>query len=364
LKVYDGSDIRNVGLAGHLNCGKTTLVSGIIYACGASSRLTRVDEGNTITDFDEEETQRKITITTSVASVEWKKTKLNLLDTPGFNIFISDTRQALIAADSMLTVVDGVAGVEVQTEKVWSIADDYQLPRALLINKLDRERSDFTRTLESLQAAFGRAAVPVQMPIGSEREFKGVIDLIAMKAYTYTPDGDGKGKETEIPPALADEARKAHEALVEMVAEGNDALMEEFFDSGTLPVEHIRDGLREGVRDRRIFPVLCASALRNIGTDALLEFLVDYMPSPAVRPAVKARLNGAEVERKITNDQPTAAFVFKTVADPFAGRLSYFKVMSGGIKNDAHLNNVRSGADERLAHIGALFGKTINHVTE
>jgi elongation factor G len=364
LKVYDGPDIRNVGFAGHLNCGKTTLVAGIIYTTGGSSRLTRVDEGNTITDFDDEETQRKITIATAVASVEWKKTKLNLLDTPGFNIFINDTKQSLIAADSMLVVVDGVAGVEVQTEKVWSIADEYELPRALVINKLDRERSDFARALESLQGAFGRAAVPVQIPLGSEREFKGVIDLIGMKAYTYTPDGDGKGKESEIPANLAEAAQKAQEALIEMVAEGNDELMEEFFEKGTLPPEHIREGIKHGVRERKIFPVLCASGLRNIGTDAVLDFLAEYMPSPVDRPARKGKLNGAEVERKVSNSEPASLFVFKTVADPFAGRVSYFKVISGSLKNDAHLNNVRTGSDERLAHIGALMGKTMNAVTE
>ena len=177
---------------------------------------------------------------------EWKKAKINILDTPGYNIFINDTRGALVAADAALVVVDGVAGVEVQTEKVWSSPNDYKLPRAVVINKLDRERSDFERALASVQETFGRAAVPMQIPIGAERDFKGVVDLIRMKAYTYTPDGDGKGKEGEIPGNLAEAAQNAHEALVEMVAEGNDALMEEFFDKGTLPAEHIMDGLRQG----------------------------------------------------------------------------------------------------------------------
>src|SRR5438445_7107201 len=264
MKIYDGKDIRNVGLVGHGNSGKTSLTAGLLFATGGTNRLTRADEGNTITDFDEEEVQRKITISTALAYAEWKKTKINVLDTPGFNIFINDTRAALSAADAALVVVDGVAGVEVQTEKVWAFADDYKLPRAVLINKLDRERASFERALESVQSNFGRTAIPVQLPIGVERDFKGVVDLVQMKAYTYTPDGDGKGKEGEIPGDMADAAQKAHEALVEMVAEGNDALMEEFFDKGTLPVEHILDGLKQGVRDLRIFPVLCASALHNI----------------------------------------------------------------------------------------------------
>src|SRR6266508_4503736 len=239
MKVYESRDIRNVGVVGHGHSGKTTLTAGLLYSTGATNRLTRVDEGNTITDFDEEEVQRKITIATSLAFVEWKKTKINVLDTPGFNIFINDTRAALVAADAALVVVDGVAGVEVQTEKVWDIANHFKLPRAVVVNKLDRERADFTRVLANLQEMLGRSAVPIQIPIGSERDFKGVVDLIRMKAYTYTAGGDGKGKEGEIPADLADAAQAAHDALVEMVAEGNDALMEEFFEKGTLPAERI-----------------------------------------------------------------------------------------------------------------------------
>ena len=283
MKVYESKDIRNVGVVGHGDSGKTTLTAGLLFTAGATNRLLRVDEGNTITDFDEEEIQRKITISTAIAVAEWKKTKINLLDTPGYNIFINDARASLVAADSALVVVDGVAGVEVQTEKVWSFADDFKLPRAIVINKLDRERADFNRSLESVQGAFGRAAVPIQIPIGSERDFSGVVDLIRMKAYTYAPDGDGKGKEGDIPASLADAAQKAHETLVEMVAEGNDALMEEFFDKGTLPVEHIVEGLQQAVREQRIFPVLCASALHNVGADLILNFIVENLPAPAGR---------------------------------------------------------------------------------
>ncbi len=252
MKIYEGKDIRNVGVVGHGHSGKTSLTAALLYSTGGTNRLTRVDEGNTITDFDEEEVQRKITISTALAYVEWKKNKINLLDTPGFNIFINDTRAALVAADSAVVLVDGVSGVEVQTEKVWDIANGYNLPRAIIINKLDRERSSFDRALESVQSFFGRTAIPIQLPLGAEREFKGVIDLVQMKAYTYTPDGDGKGKEGEIPGGLAEAAQKAHEALIEMVAEGNDALMEEYFDKGTLPVEHILDGLRSATSERRI----------------------------------------------------------------------------------------------------------------
>ncbi len=364
MRVYESSEIRNVALIGHGHSGKTSLAAGMLYTVGASNRLTRVDEGNTVTDFDEDEIQRKLTISTGIAFAEWKKTKINLLDTPGFNTFINDTNAAMVAADAALVVVDGVAGVEVQTERVWSFADRFELPRAIVVNRLDRERSSFERAVASVHECFGRSAVPVQLPIGAERDFRGLIDLVSMTAYEYVADGNGRGKQIEIPAAMAETAKTAHEALVEMVAEGKDELMEEFFATGTLPVEHILDGLRVEINERRIFPILCCSALHNIGADALLDFVSDNFPSPAARPAVKAKNGGAPVERPMKDSAPVAAFVFKTTADPFAGRLSYFKVMSGVLKNDATVVNARTGGAERLAHIGALMGKTVVPETE
>ena len=364
MKVYEGKDIRNVGVVGHGDSGKTTLTAGLLFTSGATNRLLRVDEGNTITDFDDEEISRKISISTAIAVAEWKKAKINILDTPGYNIFINDARAALVAADAALVLVDGVAGVEVQTEKVWQFTEDFKLPRAVIINKLDRERADFDRALSSVQEFFGRAAVPIQLPVGSEREFSGVVDLIRMKAYTYSPDGDGKGKEADIPASLAETAQKAHEALIEMVAEGNDALLEEFFDKGTLPVEHIVDGLRQGIREMRIFPVLCASALHNIGADLILNLIVDSLPSPIDRGAVAATINGAEGEQKISATGPASIFVFKTTADPFSGRITFFKVYTGVVKNDAHLDNLTRNAPERFAHIACPQGKTLQPVTE
>jgi elongation factor G len=364
VKVYESKDIRNVGVVGHGDSGKTTLTAGLLFTAGASNRLLRVDEGNTITDFDEEEIQRKISISTAMAVAEWKKAKINILDTPGYNIFINDTRAALVAAEAALVLVDGVAGVEVQTEKVWQFAADYKLPRVVVVNKLDRERSDFERALESVQENFGRAAVPIQIPIGTERDFIGVVDLVRMKAYTYAADGDGKGKEGDIPGDLAAAAQKAHEALVEMVAEGNDALMEEFFDKGTLAPAQIAEGLKQGLREMRIFPVMCASALHNIASDLILNFIVDNLPAPVEREAVPATVNGAEATRKIAeNDQPSL-FVFKTTADPFAGRITFFKVMTGVVKNDANLQNATRGTAERLAHISSPMGKTLQPVTD
>jgi elongation factor G len=364
MRVYESLDIRNAGIVGHGHSGKTTLTAALLYTAGATSRLTRVDEGNTPTDFDEEEIQRKFSISTALAAVEWKRTKINLLDTPGYNIFINDTRASLVAADAVLTLVDAVAGVEVQTEKVWSFADDYKQPRTLVINRLDRERASFERTLASIQARFGRTAIPIQLPIGSEKEFRGIVDLVRMKAYTYTPDGDGKGKEGEIPADHADAAKAAHEALVEMVAEGNDALLEEFFAEGTLPIEHIVDGLNLAFRELRLFPVVCASGLHNIGTDLILNLIAETFPAPAERGPVAGTVGGAETTRPIADCGPVSAFVFKTIADPFAGRVSFFKVHSGVVRNDMHLQNVQHTSDERLAHIGVPLGKTIQPVPE
>jgi elongation factor G len=364
MKAYEGNDVRNVALIGHGHSGKTSLAAGLLFSTGASNRLTRVDEGNTVTDSDEEEINRKLTISTALAYVEYKKKKINLLDTPGFNIFINDTHAAMVAADASLVLVDGVAGVEVQTEKVWEFADEFQHPRAIIVNKLDRERSSFDRAVESVQEMFGRTALPIQLPVGAERDFKGVIDLIRMKAYTYTADGDGKGREGDIPTELAEAAHKAHDALVEMIAEGNDALMEEFFNEGTLPAEHIVEGLRLAVKERRIYPVLCASGLHNIGADQILDFITEFFPAPTDHQPFAATLNGAETTRAIGDSGPLSLFVFKTVADPFAGRVSYFKVMSSVLKNDANATNSRTGTTDRLSHIGVLMGKQIVPVTE
>ncbi len=364
MKTYPTKDIRNVGIVGHGHCGKTSVAAGLLYAAGATNRLTRVDEGNTVTDHDEEEINRKLTISTGVAAIEWKKTKINLLDTPGFNMLLNDARSALVAADAAIVVVDAVAGVEAQTEKMWHTAEEFRLPRAIVINKLDRDRSSFERTMESIHERFGRSAVPIQLPLGSEKDFRGVIDLVRMKAWVYTMDGDGKGKEAEIPAEYAEEAKRAHEELVEIVAEGKDDLMEEFFEKGTLPEDHIITGIDEEMREMRIFPVLCMSGLHDIGSDWLLDLIVEAFPSPADRLPAKLSLQGKEIERKADDSQPAAAFVFKTTADPFSGRITFFKVLSGVVKNDAHLWNANRGHEERLAHIAAPFGKTLTPITD
>jgi elongation factor G len=374
MKSYNTDWIRNVGIVGHGDTGKTQLVSSTLFTAGMTPRLGKVSDGSTTTDWDEEEIARKISINTGLAFVEWQvagqteKTKINLLDTPGYSTFINETKSSLIAADASLILVDAAAGVQVVTEKVWDYATEYDQPRAFLINWMDRELASFERTLDSLQKVFGRGVVPIQLPIGQEKSFKGVVDLITMKALTYTPDGNGKAKIEEIPADLAEEAKAAHEALVEMVAEGDDALMQEFFDQGTLPIEDLNKGLRGAVLAKRIFPVLLSSALHNIGSDAILNFLVEIFPSPAARGKATGHKapdhKGDSVERKISDSEPLSMFVFKTLADPFAGRITYFKVMSGVLKNDATLNNYNRNTQERLQHISAMQGKTATAVAD
>jgi len=366
VRIYEGQDIRNVALVGHGDTGKTQLVSALLYTAGMMNRLGKVDDGTSTTDFDEEEIQRKFSITAALACAEWGKTKINFIDTPGYNIFMHETEGALLAADAALLLIHAVAGIEVQTEKSWGFCEKYSLPRALVINQMDRDRASFERTLEALNKAFGRNAVPVQFPIGEEKNFRGVIDLVRMKAYLYEADGSGKAEEAEIPAELKEAASQAHEALVEMVAEGNDKLMEEFFEKGTLPEEHLVPGLRAAVSEKRIYPVTVAAALPNIGSENLLNAIVDYLPSPLERKEVEGLEyeGGQPIKRKIADDQPVSAFVFKTVADPFAGRVSYFKVMSGVVKNEANLANFNRGTSERLSHIGIVQGKTQTAVAE
>ena len=367
MKTYEGANIRNVAVVGHGHAGKTSLVSAMLFTAGASQRLGRVDDGTTVTDYDEEEVARQMSISAGLAVAEWGKTKINLVDVPGFNMFVHEAKMVMPAVESALVVVDGVAGVEVVTERVWNYADEFHLPRVIVASRMDRERADAGRVLESLTSAFGRTVVPLQLPIGSEKNLSGIIDLVRMKAYSYDMGGNGKGKEGEIPAHLAGAAQEGHEKLVEMIAEGNDALMEEFFDKGTIPEEHLIPALHEAIREDRIFPVLFASGLGNIGTDKLMDFLGDYTPAPTEREPVKgapAPNNGEPPSRKVADSEPASLFVFKTVSDPFAGRISYYKVFSGVLKNDATLQNFTRNSSEKLAHISIMQGKTAVPVNE
>lgn len=363
MKVYSPADIRNVAVTGHGSSGKTSLVAGCLYAAGVGNRLGRVDEGTTLTDYDPEEIERQISISTGLAFMERGKTKINLLDTPGKGIFIQDARNSMRVAESTLIVVDAVAGVEVQTEKVFQFAGEFDLPIAFVLNKLDRENADFERGISLLQEHFGRTVIPMQMPIGKEKNFSGVIDLVALKATGYEPGGAGKGTPIEIPGSLKEAAEKGHETIVEMVAEGDDQLMEQFFDQGTIPNEDLVPGLKRAIAERLILPVYCYSGLLNVGTGDLVDALVDYLPSP---DESTLRLGGdgeGSGQRQGKENEPVSAYVFKTVADPFAGRLSYLKVVSGVVDNDATLFNFNRDLSERLAHLSVPQGKSAVEVS-
>jgi elongation factor G len=363
MKVYDAASIRNVTLAGHSGAGKTQLAAAILFDAGMVNRFGKVDDGTTVTDFDEEEVSRKHTLAASLAYAEWNKHKINLVDTPGFGNFLSDTLAAMRVSDAALVVVDAVSGVEVQTEKVWQAAEESGLPRLVVVNRLDRERASLSRTLESLTASFGRFVIPVQMPIGEEKAFCGVVDLVGMKAYVFETDGSGKFKEEPVPAAMADDAKAARDALIEMVAEADDSLMEKFFEAGTLTQEELVSGLRTAVLGRKIFPLFCTSSILNIGVQPLLDAVIAYVPAPSERPATGTK-GGQAVDVLASDGGPYAAFVWKTVADPFAGRISMFRVMSGSLKADTTVYNLTKETPERLGHLTLLQGKTQSDVPE
>jgi elongation factor G len=355
-------------MVGHGHAGKTSLVSAMLYTSGATQRQGRVDDGSATTDYDDEEVSRQMSISTGCAVVEWGGTKINVLDTPGFNMFVHEAKMALPVVDAAIVVVDGVAGVEVVTQRVWNYCEEYKTPRLIVVSRMDRERADAGRVLESVEKAFGRNVIPIELPIGAEKSLSGVIDLVRMKAYTYDMGGNGKGKETEIPANLKDQALEAHERLVELVAEGDDKLMEKFFEAGTLGEEDLVPALHNAIREDKIFPVIFSSGLGNIGADRVMDFIIDYTPAPSEHEWVQGEAsgdgNGDAPKRHETDEEPVSVYVFKTVSDAFAGRISYFKVFSGVLKNDATLQNYPKSIQEKLAHISVMQGKTAIPVNE
>jgi elongation factor G len=365
MKVYDTGSIRNVAVVGHSGAGKTQLVAALLHVAGATPRLGRVDDGTTVTDYDEEEISRKHTLSATLAWAEWNKTKINIIDTPGMGNFFADARAGLRVADAALVVVDAVAGVQVQTEKSWAEAEAMGLPRLVVVNRLDRERASLERTLGSIRETLSRTVIPVQLPLGEERAFRGVVDLVSMSSWTFAGDGSGKATQGPVPTELSAAAASAREQLIEMVAEADDALMERFFEAGTLTQDELLDGLRKAVLAGKVAPLVCASGLANIGAGPLLDALVGLVPSPADRPftATDTRAN-AEVARTADAAAPYCAFVWKTVADPFAGRITLFRVMMGTIKADTSMHNLTRDTSERLGHLTVMQGKTPTNVPE
>jgi elongation factor G len=365
MKVYDAANIRNVALVGHSGSGKTQLASAALFDAGAVNRFGKVDEGTTVTDFDDEEIARKHTLSSSLAYAEWNKTKINLIDTPGMANFLADACAALQVADAALVVVDAVSGVQVQTEKTWQAADELKLPRLVVVNRLDRERASLERTLQSIHGTLSRTVIPVQLPIGEERSFRGVVDLVSQKAYLYQPDGSGKMTEAAIPADMADATATARESLIEMVAEADESLMEKFFEAGTLTQEQLVAGLRSATATAKVFPLLCTSSSLNVGIQPLLDAIVGFVPSPAERPvrALDSK-TGEPIERPFSENGASSAFVWKTIADPFAGRITLFRVMTGVLKTDSTVYNKTRDAAERLGHVVLLQGKTQTPVPE
>ncbi len=379
LKTYQGQDIRNVAFVGHAHCGKTTLISALLQAAKMTERLGRVDDGSAVTAYDEEDVARRTTMQNALAFAEWHNVKINFLDTPGFPMFVHEARAALLPVEAALLIVNAACGVEAMTRRVWRFGEEFNLPRVIVVNQMDHPRADHERTLNALREGFGRQVVPVQLPIlegnGQNPIFRGVVDLITMQAFVYEPDGSGCGRLSEIPVRLREEATEAHQALVELVAEGKDELMEEYFREGTIPEEHLIVALHEAIREDRIFPVLFSSGLRNVGSDHLLDFLQVYAPSPVERVPVAARgavesvgvrpdSEAEMVLRKVDDREPLSLYVFKTMSDPFAGRISFFKVFSGVAKCDATVTNYTHHSAERLAHLTVMQGRTASPIGE
>ena len=358
MKRPETAKIRNIALVAHGTAGKTTLTEAVLFCAGATTRLGRVEDGTTTTDFDEDEIRRKISISTALAWAEWKGHKLNLVDTPGFAAFLADARNALRVVDGAVVVVGAVDGVKVQTEKVWSTAAALELPRAVYLSKMDRERADFARAVEDVRKNLSASAVPVQVPIGREAGFTGVVDLVRMRALRFTPDGNGKPTEEDVPADVRDLADTQRAALVEAVAEADDTLLEKYLESGELSESEVRDGLVRAIRDQRLFPILCGAPARNIGVTPLLDLVVEAFPSPLDRPPVEGtEAKGNAVRCEAKDGAPLTALVFKTIADPFAGKVTMFRVYSGTLASDSSVLNVSKGAKERIGQLLLLRGK-------
>jgi len=352
VKEYTTDMLRNLVLLGHGSSGKTSLAEAMLYASGAINRMGRVEEGTTVTDFDEEEIRRRISLSLAMATVEWGGCKLNVIDTPGYTDFIGEVISGICVADLALVLVDPVGGVEVGTELVWEHADRLALPRMVVVNKMNRENASFERTLQALRQAFGKNFVPLQLPIGAQSDFAGVIDLVRMKAVM----GEG-GELRDIPADLRAQAEEARVQLVEAAAEGNDDLILKYLEGEELTEDEVRLGLRAAICNGTVIPVLAVAATANIGTRALLDALVAYAPSPADRGPIMAEGAAGEEALEPSELAPLAALVFKTAADPYVGKLTYFRVYGGIVEADSRVWNSRAEAEERLGSLYVMRGK-------
>ncbi|MEW6243176.1 MAG: elongation factor G [Bacillota bacterium] len=363
MKRYDIDRIRNLGLISHGGAGKTSLAEAMLYDSGTVDRLGRVDDGNATMDFDPEEIKRKMSISTGIAPCEWKGYKINIVDTPGYFDFVGVVRAALRVVDGAVLLVDAVAGVEVGTELFWGFTEEYNVPAIVFINKMDRENANFEKTLESLRNSLDKPVVPLQIPIGAEASFSGVVDIVKGKAYKF----DGRNVvETDIPEELSSRVAEYREPLIEVAAETDDELIMKFLEGEPLTDEEITQGLRKGIMGRKFVPVLLGSATRNIGAQLLMDAVVAYLPSPQDVGEVKGThpRTSAEQTRKPSVDQPFSALVFKTMADPYVGKLTVFRVYSGVLKSDSHTYNSSKDREERIGQLFVMKGKQQEPIAE
>jgi elongation factor G len=367
MKAYATEFIRNLAVIGHGDVGKTQLISSLLYVAGATPRWGKVEEGTTVTDYEDDSIARKITLNTAIAHLEHRDTKINFIDTPGYAAFVAHARPALRVADCALAVVDAVKGVEVQTEKTWAFANEFIVPRMMVVTKLDKEHADFGAAVESAQKAFSRAIIPFTLPIGKEKDFRGVVDVVHMKAYEL--GADGQAKEIEIPTEGREYVDKTRERLVELVAESDDALMEKYFENGTLEESDILPNINKAIANSKLCPVFAVSGSTLVGLRALLNAIVDYAPDPAHHMAeyglpVDAKPDADKIARKYDDKEPFSAYCFRTIADPFAGRINVMKVISGKLQNDATVLNSVRGTMERLGMLHSVQGKQLDKVPE
>ena len=365
----DVEKVRTFALVGHGDTGKTSLTEAMLFDANMTTRLGKTEQGNTVTDYDPKEIKRGITINSSLAYLDWKDSTFNIIDTPGYLDFIIDTKSSLRVVDCALIVVCGVSGVEVQTEKVWDYAEEFQLPRIFFINKMDRERADFNAASEKIVENFGHNAVPVQLPIGTEENFQGIIDLLKMKAYYFQTDKDGKVQieEKDIPDDLKENANNQHQKMVEIVAEYDDEILMKYLDGEGLTEEEILTCMKGAMAERKIFPILCGSATKNIGIEPLLDFIKDYFPNPVELPdiTVKDLKENKEIQLKRTvDDSPFSALVFKTIADPYVGNLTYFRVFTGELSSDSQVYNSSQDVENKVGKIFRMQGKEQSSVSK
>jgi elongation factor G len=358
MAKYESKSLRNLAVVGHGGTGKTSLCESLLFVSGKSERLGRVDDSTSCMDFEPEEQKRRVSISSAANFVEWEKYKINFIDTPGDSNFAFDIKCSMSVVENTVIIVDAVGGVEFQTQKVWELADEFKLPRIIFINRMDRERSNFTTALESIKSKFKKKVTPVCLPIGAEDKFNGIIDLISLKAYLFS-DNKGIGKAIDIPAEMKDEVKSLHDSLVEDIAEADDELMNKYLEAGELSDEELNTGLKKGVSSGSLIPVVCGSSTKGIGISLLLDLIVSSFASPVDRGPVKGKKPKTDdiEERQPSEDAPFSAIVFKTIADPYAGRLTLFRVYSGTLNSDTPVYNSSRKITEKFGHVFFLEGK-------